>query len=122
MRVSGDGDVGLSKAQRKDLRRRAEMDADERGHTVWDRSSSPRVQKARSRWTNRSYHPESLGLSVLCLFIASLGLGALALQLQAFARPFRAIALLVGLRLFPAGPTLARLYGQPRVSLDVKAR
>ena len=122
MRVSGDGDVGLSKAQRKDLRRRAAMDADEVDHPVWDRSSSPRVQKARSRWTNRSYHPEYLGLSVLCLFVASLGLGALALQPQEFARPFGAIALPIGLLVFAGGLEISRFCGQPVVSPDVKAR
>jgi hypothetical protein len=98
------------------------MDADEERHIVWDPSSSLRVQRARSRWTSRSYHPEYVGLSVLSLFVASLGLGALALQRQGSEHPFGVIALPFGLMAFGGGLETARFYGHPIVPPAAKAR
>jgi len=98
------------------------MDADEERHIVWDPSGNPRVQRARSRWTSRSYHPEYVGLSVLSLFVSSLGLGALALQPQGSAYPFGAIALPSGVLAFGGGLEMARFYGQPVLPPSVKAR
>ncbi len=119
--------MSASKRERKQFRRdvmenrRAVRDANEARGSLWGPSSSPRVQRARSQWTERGYQPEYLRLALLAAMGALLGAGVLALGPPSLVSAVDPLLLLFGAVAFFAGAELLRYFGEPVVPPDVNA-